>query len=672
MDKKPSRSFPHLILILIGSLLILTGLALLTGLLDASLTQAIAQAVQRPAGLNWAEYFHFSGGLLLVLGLALAAWRLVAPGIKQLVSGLRRLIESNDGWVEKKLTPFLHLSAPRSLHWPVDYQLPDLVAILFFLLLAAIYQLSVSRHGFPNVILGGDAANIASFAAGRAFPALFSGDAILGNLNNIGLYVTVHLPITIWLEKLLGNFGLAYSVLLFPHVFLQFFAYYLLGRVLFNHRYWAFLFTLAVSAPMDLAGGEVWGVVGDGMPRFTYQVLIPFILILLLSAWRERPQRWPWVMVIAGLMAFVHPVSTPTWAFALWLGFWPMMPPALPPRKKLFEMFKLGLILTAALLPYISIYLTYHQGGRGSTDYDLVFYILNNYFPYNLLNIPGAVEVLLQVTGQFGLLWYGLTGLALTFLVFKTERSRLVQMLTWMAAIAFVSILVPTVEQAIERALRIIPLQTELMRGMRYLVPFLFIFWFYPLAELTNRAARIQLTRAVFAVGTLLTLSWLFLNPPLPVLAIPQVVECWSQGKIICPDQTDYADALTHIRTDTPEQSKFVVFLTNRWSGIEVRYLGLRPMVYAYKDRGQLAFTNLEALRTWDYYLQRENAIYSRNNSPTLEIQQQRMIDFAHDAEANYLLTDFPLPVDVETRFNTTIVYQNQTFSILEIYKTRQ
>jgi hypothetical protein len=245
-------------------------------------------------------------------------------------------------------------------------------------------------------------------------------------------------------------------------------------------------------------------------------------------------------------------------------------------------------------------------------------------------------------------------------------------MVTWMAGITFVTILIPWVEQNLERAFRIIPLQTELMRGMRYLVPFLFIFWFYPLAELTNRAARTRLTRVVFTIGTLMSLSWLILNPPYPIAVTPQVVQCWSHGRLICPDQTDYADALTYIRNDTPENAKFVVFLTNRWSGIEVRYLGLRPMAYAYKDRGQLAFTNLEALRIWNYYLQRENAIYSRNNSPTLEIQQKRMIDFARDAEANYLLTDFPFPPDVRTKLDVTTVYQNGTFSILKIYDMRK
>ncbi len=655
----------------LGGLLLLVGLSVLLGCWDAYLAPVSAQTVGHPAGSNWIGLLRSGGWLLLVLGLLLVVGRQTAAGANWLGRVCSAALTASDHWWGQKLARQVDLTSLRPLRWPVDFKAADWLCFLLFALLALSYQLSMLRHGFPTVILGGDAANIASFAAGRAFPDLFTSDAILGDLKNIGLYVTIHLPLAIGLEKLVGNFGLAYSVLLFPHVFMQFFSYYLLGRVLFGNRYWAFLFSLAVSSPLTLGGGEVWGVVGDGMPRFTYQVLIPFILILLLSSWRERPQLWPWIMVAAGLMAFIHPVSTPAWAFALWLGFWPLMPLASDTRRKLLEMLKLGFVLVLALLPYVSIYLTYHQGGQANTDYDLVYTILMNYFPYDLLNIPGAVGVLIKSTSQFGLLWYGLAGLLLTFLLFKSERGRLLQMLTWMVGIAFVTILVPFVEQNIERALRIIPLQTEIMRGMRYLVPFLFIFWFYPLAELTHRAARTGLTRAVFAVGTLLTLSWLILNPPYPLVEIPTAVQCWSQGRLICPDQTDYADALTYIRNETPERAQFVVFLTNRWSGIEVRYLGLRPMAYAYKDRGQLAFTNLEALRLWNYYLQRENAIYSRNNSPTLEIQQQRMIDFALDAEANYMLTDFPFPPEVQARLGVPAVYQNATFTILKIYNMR-
>src|SRR5512145_2724592 len=250
MEKISLKNLIRYLLVVFGSLFILTGLVLLTGWFDAYLSQAVAQVSGKSAGPNWSGYFGISGWIVFILGLILVASRQMVAGVQWLVVALCSGLEASDRWLGQKLTRQIDLASTRLLHWPVDFKVADWLAVLFFALLAFVYQLSVSSHGFPTVILGGDAANIASFAAGRAFPNLFLGDAILGDLNNIGLYVTIHLPLAIGLEKLLGNFGLAYSVLLFPHVFLQFFSYYLFGRVLFGSRYWAWLFSLAVSVPL--------------------------------------------------------------------------------------------------------------------------------------------------------------------------------------------------------------------------------------------------------------------------------------------------------------------------------------------------------------------------------------------------------------------------------------
>lgn len=666
--KKPTQT----IFLLVSLSLLISGIAIISGLLNAPIAQIISQSLSRGISSNWQAPFRLSGIILILVGLFLTAITAFWIRLHSIFTTLHTWVTSNDQWLEQKLGDYTRTVATRKLEWPYYFTFFDWGVIVFFAFLALVYQLATSSHGFPTVILGGDAANIASFAAGRAFPDFFSGDAILGDLRNIGLYVTIHIPLTIWIEKILGNFGLAYSILLFPHVFMQYFSYYLLGRAIFNHRYWAFLFSLAVSAPLNLAGGEIWGVAGDGMPRFTYQVLIPFILIFLLSSWRESPKQWPWVMAIAGLMAFIHPVSTPTWAFALWLGLWPCMPPAYQIRQKFNTMIKMGVVLALALLPYASIYLYFHKGGSSNSNYDLVHFILQNYFPYELLDIPAAVRTLFTETSKFGLLGFGIFGLFSTLILFRSERGRITQMLYWILGISFVSIFVPFVEQIIERTFRIIPLQTELMRGMRYLIIFLFIFWYYPYAELTNRLIKPRVKQAILVIGTLITFYWLGMNTPYPLVEIPQVMQCWAQGNLICPTDTEYADVMVHVRTDTPKNAKFVVFLTNRWSGIEVRYLGLRPMAYAYKDRGQLAFTNLEALNTWYYFLQRENGIYSRNSSPTLDLQRKRMVDFAFDAEANYLLTDFPFPPEVCKELGIKSIYKNERFYIIKIYNMRQ
>jgi hypothetical protein len=254
----------------------------------------------------------------------------------------------------------------------------------------------------------------------------------------------------------------------------------------------------------------------------------------------------------------------------------------------------------------------------------------------------------------------------LTFLLFPSVRPRLKQMLTWMAGIALISILIPWVEITIERTFRLIPLQTELMRGMRYLVPFLFVFWFYPFAELTHRSVHAGLRRAVFVLGTLLTLGWLIVNPPEPFTRAADVFQCWQGGQLLCPADRDHAEALTYIREATAEGSTFTVFLTNRWSGIEVRYLGLRPMVYAYKDRGQLLFTHPAALNQWHAYQQREAEIFSPRKTPTLEEKRALIVEFARQAGADYILTNFPFPLEAQLELNAPAVYQNSTYFVLK------
>ncbi len=373
-------------------------------------------------------------------------------------------------------------------------------------------------------------------------------------------------------------------------------------------------------------------------------------------------------MVILGLMAFIHPVSAPVWAFAVWLGFWFMFPADWETRRKLLEMIKLGGVLILAILPYAIIYLTYHESGSSQGNYDLVRLVLLEYFPSNILDIPAAVQTFLRNTAQFGLLWYGLAGSIVTFLLFRGERPRLKQLLAWIAGIAIMSILIPWIENVIESALRLIPLQTELMRGMRYLVPFLFIFWFYPFAELSRRLSAAGLRRAVFAAGTLLTLGWLLVNPPQPFVYSSAVLNCWRSGRLICPSHMDQSAVLNYIREETPQGSTFAVFLTNRWSGLEVRYLGLRPMVYAYKDKGLLVYTNVESLQEWYSFERRENDIYSPRKTPTLDEKRARIVEFARAAGADYILTNFPFPAEVQSQLNVTAVYQNGAYSILKSY----
>jgi hypothetical protein len=125
---------------------------------------------------------------------------------------------------------------------------------------------------------------------------------------------------------------------------------------------------------------------------------------------------------------------------------------------------------------------------------------------------------------------------------------------------------------------------------------------------------------------------------------------------------------MTHIREETPVGSKFVAFFTDRWSGIEVRYLGLRPMAYAYKDRGQLLYTNIESLEQWHDYQQKENEIFSRRKAFTGDEQRAHIVEFARDTGADYIVTNFPFPPEAQSQLNVVATYQNSSYSVLKTY----
>ena len=81
-----------------------------------------------------------------------------------------------------------------------------------------------------------------------------------------------------WLNQYTADYGLAFSYLLLPQIFIQLLGFYLLGKVLFKSRLWAFLFTMLVAMPIESV--ETWGITFNPVLRFSYQALIPYLLTL--------------------------------------------------------------------------------------------------------------------------------------------------------------------------------------------------------------------------------------------------------------------------------------------------------------------------------------------------------------------------------------------------------
>jgi hypothetical protein len=646
----------------VGLILLVVGLFLLSGWQNAAIITGLSGVLGRKVGQNWAIYLQMAGFLIFIGAVGLVFWDRIVVGWQRLVTAVINRLAGLDAQVRNRWGAVLDFS-----EYPIllaQFNRWDAIILVVFVLFSAFYQIARMSTGFPNVLLSSDAANLAGFAAAHQYPQLFQHDLILNNPANFQLYSTIHIPLLRFLESLLGNFGLAFSVLLGPHVFLQLFGFYWLGRILFRSRFWAFTFSAMAAAPMPLPLGEIWGIVRDALPRFTFQVVLVFLLGLVIL-WRSKPRRWYLIMVAAGLMAFIHPVSTPVWGATLLIGFWPVMPAEWSFKKRLGQTFLLGLTFLAALLPYLVLYLSAHQGGTTSADYNLLYTIITEYFPDNIYNMPAAMAAFFSMLSASGLLWFALAGLALSFVALPTERKNLSQIVFWMLGLSVVAILLPWVEQIIEKQFRIIPLQTELVRGIRYFVPLMLILWIFPLAGLAQRLKTVWLVRGLQSVGVLSAVFWFAINPFQPVSELQAAMSCFMHAQVICPVRQDFAQTLAAVRTVTPEQSTFAVMRKNWSNGTELRYLSLRPLVYAFKDKGFLVYSNHVVLRRWYELFLQEKEIYKKSTTP--DHQRSMAVDFARGSGADYLLTDFPYTQAELAQYHLDLTYQNGDYMVLKV-----
>jgi len=655
--------------VVIGIIFSLFGLLLLSHLADPLLFRLISLVIQRQPKPTWPAHLTTAGiGFILWGGVLITTDLFLAPHVIEFFQRIRRKINRLEARIELTLSPYISFEAPspsvlkksQAVNW-VDIGLGTL-----FLGMAVFMFLSKIQGDYPHIVMGGDAGNIISFAAALDHPEYFSGDALLNDLNNFRIYATVNIPFIRWLNQYTADYGLAFSYLLLPQIFIQLLGFYLLGRVLFKSRLWAFLFTMLVAMPIEINLEETWGITFDPVSRFSYQALIPYLLTLA-YLWRAKPGRWIWIMLGAGVLVFVHPVSTPAWGLALWLGFIPFLPIGWSLRKRIGVMFALALLFLVATSPFVVNYLTHHVQGK-SADYELVYYIMVNNFTKNLLNQPAAMLVFLTRMFHSGILLPSLLGLLTLWLLLRHDRSTLKLVLLWVLGILLASMLLPWMEQSIERFYRIIPIETELVRSIRYLVFFMLIFCLWPLSELSRRLKSPPARAIVIACGILITGLWMTAHHPnLNVLS--KTVDCLSQGYLVCVSLSDDATLIEAIKEKTPQDARFFTSVANRFEltfGLAIRSVGLRSLVYTYKDRAMMVFSNNQALEQW---LETYNNIGHIDDVHVGDYPEQfrQYLELAISLGADHLVIDFPPPPDVLQKYPLELIYQNSKYTLYKI-----
>lgn len=648
----------------LGVFMILIGLALVFNLIDQPVSDFLSFILRRPAKPSWPLRFHQVGMGICILG---SITLLLIP-IIPMISKLMAMIQAFDLWLDQKIgkLPPSGVRPAQADRWPTFSRLDGLILSLF-LIYALLLFLGVIQDNYPNMLLKGDAGNTASFAAGFDHPELFQGDMLLNDPKNIMVYSTFNVFFMRLLFPLLKSYTLAFAILIPIQIFFNLTGFYLFGRILFGSRLWGIALTTLLSIPVLINLGESWGISIDPVARFNFQAFLPFILCMVL-VWRSTPARWPWIMAALGIMFYLHPVSTPCWGATIWLSLFFMTPREWNFWKRMGYMIAMGLIFVAVAMPYVVTYLSNHVQGK-SQNYNLVYTTIINYFPENLLNVPAALGVFIDLMVRNGILPGAILGLAVTLVLRRTNRDPLKISLIWVSGIVLMSVVVPFVTHTYEQTFGLIPMETEMVRAIRYTIPFMLLFILWGIYEISLRVRIRAVLQTFLATGMIVILvSRALLTGPTETLQ--KAVSCLFRGQFICINLSDYDLVLQAVKTKVPEGAPIYVTFANRSIlsyGMPLRYIAMRPLVYTFKDRGLLVYSNDEALRTWNAIYQQSNEIDHMYRETPEKLDMY--LDVAKKLGARYLIADTQENVleSLIDPLKLKIIYRNNQFVLIQI-----
>jgi len=542
---------------------------------------------------------------------------------------------------------------------PFDWR--DAFILLAVAGFAFAYHMGRWQGLFPFPFLYEDASNIASWAAAIDHPDRFARDPILGDPSNFAWYVTLHVPLLRALNAVIGDYGAAFISLLGLHVFLQASGFYLLGRVLFQDRFWALLLAVIMLPLVWINLAEYWGVFWDPQPRFTYQAMLPFALAAAV-AWRDQPRRWPWLMAAAALLLYAHPVSGPSWAFAIWLSLWAWRPGGWSRGRQTRVMVGLGLLFLALAAPFVLLYVgAQGQIGADRVEPAVLQAAMVATFQAASLDVAVALRDFAACWSGAELLFWGLAAFGVVYLALQpgARRGPLAMVGLWCCGLLAVSVGLPWVDQVVARIRGTLPFEIDLIRSIRYLVPLMLLLVVWPLAAIHHRARSRTGRFAAMAVGLALTTLWVGLHP---IRYVAEAAACWARGRLACPasGQTLVLEAFEHVGAETPPGAR--LFATS--FEVALRHTTLRPVVYSPSAGPYPKSHPAEFLRWQD----NGRRIRSAEQIPEARERIAALLQTASELGADYALIDsrfLPPRLSPETR--QAIAWRNEAFALFRV-----
>lgn len=530
----------------------------------------------------------------------------------------------------------------------------ECIFLLFLAILSVLVQYGRIGASVDGIALTTDPGMYASIFAAQNMPEAFTQDAVYSKASVLETYRVIQFPL---MEALLeqGKYGLAYLKLTGVHVFLHYLSFYCLGLMLLKKRWQALFFTVIMGQTYWIPWGTYWG--GgylDYTPRSTFSALYGFLLCAVLATWNKE-RWWPVVLFAAGLMIYVHSISTLPVLVGLWLGY-----AALKPPKKTWTQHGLWMLVTGAcgmlaIAPYVFHYLKPTMA-LTAADMDIVQEAVRLRFDPEFTDYWTGIGNFFWQYTSLGLFPLGVAG-AWYIHAHGTveEKRRGLQVLLWsIGPLVMLGLFVLDKEWA---AWRHVPsAQFDLIRALRFLPFFAICLTLMGLNVLfrtldPTRVRAVWMAR-ILAVGVGVG----FFLGGNSDLVRTSLLYYWNSAQ---PARYEAAyrvplerkAMLQALMEYTPQGAK--IFYPKEDEAI--RHYAHRPLVFAWKDMASLYYGKfIPELREW------VNIYKQLQSSPTAYIA------LAGQTGADYLLSDRPQDKDLLSQAGE-IVWESKTYVLVHL-----
>jgi hypothetical protein len=533
---------------------------------------------------------------------------------------------------------------------------------------------------YRYALLTPDAGVYVSFVAAQDNPDLFVNDPLLSSSKNTADFKMFFYGQVRALNKIFGNYGSAAMFLVPIGIWIHLAGFYALGWVVFRNPIASFLTALLLSSPINLGFlRDFWGIILEPIPRFFYQGFLAFLFAISIK-YGKNIKTWPLILAFAGFINYFHPLSTPPITIGVILSLW-FAAKNEPFRKKTVMMLLSMVVLTLVLLPFLLTFFSSAEVGEQSQiPYQIAAQIVTDRLSDFALSPEKAfLSFIGGFSGVGHFLWFALWGIAIVGLILcfaKKDPNNLPYYSMWWLVVGILlgAVLLPTIEHRFFAARLQFPLEFEMYRGMRYIVPLLLLMNLY---LLWNLSEKIRIAQKFSVIACLILVAiWgyygIIEQKADVAYAARQNLRCFMKAEIICPlteREKAFIDMLDVLRLQTPSGARIL----SEGQEVAIRFYGLRPLAYSYKDGPPFAYTDHQALVDWYQDYQAFNELsFLRKHSFRRKGFINNIVKFSFEKNANYLVLSEPYQQDEYYHPALQMIYTNKYYSIFEIEQNQR